>query len=186
MYLRVSHGTVESAGSVSSNHFDHRNLLDGEEPRAPVQTFAVDRRVLGPRPVSLNMSDRSSSISEGGPTDPPPPYSAPHSTLVAVRTSSAYALAATPRPPSPTYGHHNPYVISGGDSGYSSGPLATFPQTFLSPASPARPPPLRITSAMPQTFAPALTPTTRPCSTAHIIHTHHPGPDENLYTATKF
>ncbi|XP_069970093.1 uncharacterized protein [Penaeus vannamei] len=185
-----SHGTVESAGSVSSNHFDHRNLLDGEEPRAPVQTFAVDRRVLGPRPVSLNMSDRSSSISEGGPTDPPPPYSAPHSTLVAVRTSSAYALAATPRPPSPTYGHHNPYVISGGDSGYSSGsvdrPLATFPQTFLSPASPARPPPLRITSAMPQTFAPALTPTTRPCSTAHIIHTHHPGPDENLYTATKF
>lgn len=65
-------------------------------------------------------------------------------------------------------------------------PLATFPQTFLSPASPARPPPLRITSAMPQTFAPALTPTTRPCSTAHIIHTHHPGPDENLYTATKF
>ncbi|XP_042875576.1 serine/arginine repetitive matrix protein 2-like isoform X2 [Penaeus japonicus] len=181
-----SHGTVESAGSVSSNHFDHRNLLDGEEPRPAVQTFSVDRRVLGPRPVSLNMSDRSSSISEGGPTDPPPPYSAPHSTLVAVRTSSAYALAATPRPPSPTYGHHNPYVISGGDSGYSSGPLATFPQTFLSPASPARPPPLRITSAMPQTFAPALTPTTRPCSTAHIIHTHHPGPDENLYTATKF
>ncbi|ROT82933.1 hypothetical protein C7M84_023918 [Penaeus vannamei] len=49
--LSRSHGTVESAGSVSSNHFDHRNLLDGEEPRAPVQTFAVDRRVLGPRPA---------------------------------------------------------------------------------------------------------------------------------------
>ncbi|XP_064117276.1 uncharacterized protein LOC135222863 isoform X2 [Macrobrachium nipponense] len=182
----ASHATVES-GSNTSNHFDHRTLIESDDPRPIVQSFANDRRHGNHRPGSVNMSDRSSSISDGGPTELPPPYAAPHSTLVAVRTSSAYALMPTPRPPSPTYGNHNsPYVISGGDSGYSTGPLATFPNTFMSPASPARPPPVRLPPSLPHTFAPALTPTTRPCSTAHIIHTHQQPLEELLYTATKF
>ncbi|XP_064117280.1 uncharacterized protein LOC135222863 isoform X6 [Macrobrachium nipponense] len=184
--LSRSHATVES-GSNTSNHFDHRTLIESDDPRPIVQSFANDRRHGNHRPGSVNMSDRSSSISDGGPTELPPPYAAPHSTLVAVRTSSAYALMPTPRPPSPTYGNHNsPYVISGGDSGYSTGPLATFPNTFMSPASPARPPPVRLPPSLPHTFAPALTPTTRPCSTAHIIHTHQQPLEELLYTATKF
>ncbi|XP_071543376.1 uncharacterized protein [Panulirus ornatus] len=183
--LSRSHATVES-GSTISNHLDHRHLLEAEDGRS-VPTFSVDRRVLSHRPVSGNLSDRSSSISEGGPTELPPPYCAQHSTLVAVRTSSAYASTPTPRPSSPPYpSNHAPYVISGSDSGYSSGPLATFPQTFMSPASPARPPPVRLPPTLPQSFTPALTPTTRPCSTAHIIHTHQQNTDDHLYTATKF
>ncbi|XP_042243407.1 BEN domain-containing protein 4-like [Homarus americanus] len=166
-----------------SNPLDQRHLLDGEGPRTAIPTFSVDRRVLNHRPVSVNISDRSSSVSDGGPSELPPPYS----TLVAVRTSSAYTSTPSPLPTSPIYPNsHSPYVISGGDSGYSSGPLATFPQSFMSPASPARPPPNRLPPTLPQIFTPALTPTTRPCSTAHIIHAHHQGPDDHLYTATKF
>ncbi|XP_045102742.1 uncharacterized protein LOC123499144 isoform X1 [Portunus trituberculatus] len=178
-----SHGTVES-GSTTNHHLDHNRLLEGDEGRSGLPTFSADSRGLSHRPVS--MSDRSSTVSDGGPgpVELPPPYCAPHSTLVAVRTST---IAPAPRPVSPPYPpSSNPYVISGGEGGYASGPLATFPQTFLSPASPARPLTIRAPHSLTQSFAPALTPTTRPCSTAHIIHTTHPGADDHLYTATKF
>nr|XP_045621447.1 uncharacterized RING finger protein P32A8.03c-like isoform X1 [Procambarus clarkii] len=181
-----SHATAES-GSNTSNHLEQRNRTDGEETRPVLPTFTVDRRGMNHRPVSVNMSERSSIISDGIPSELPPPYCAQHSTLVAVRTTPAYAPTSSPRPSSPTYpSTHAPYVISGGDSGYNSGSLATFPQSFMCPASPARLPPIRLTPSLAQSFAPALTPTTRPCSTAHIIHTHQQVPDDHLYTATKF
>ncbi|XP_050737341.1 uncharacterized protein LOC127008904 [Eriocheir sinensis] len=181
-----SHGTVES-GSTTNNHVDHSHLLEGEDGRAGLPSFITDRRNNHThRPVS--MSDRSSTVSDGVPgpiLELPPPYCAPHSTLVAVRTATS-TPSQRPCPPSFTAAN-SPYVISGGEGGYAPGHLATFPQTFLSPASPARPPSVRPPPpSLTQNFAPAIAPTTRPCSTAHIIHTHHPGADDHLYTATKF
>ncbi|KAG0726877.1 Protein shisa-4 [Chionoecetes opilio] len=177
-----SHGTVES-GPTTNNHVDHsHHLLEGDDGRSGLPMYS-ERRAVNLRPVS--MSDRSSNSDGGpGPMELPPPYCAPHSTLVAVRTAGT---TPAQRPCSPMYAPSNsPYVIGGGEGVYASGPLATFPQTFLSPVSPARPLTIRTPPTLSQGYAPALTASTRPCSTAHIIHNSHPGHDDHLYTATKF